>query len=143
MPEKVFSPVDFIGRFGELDKFLKDFNQYLAFDKWKIVRNGAEINFIRLDQIEFDESTPAPNEDEFLKREFEEVALENIGLDEIITEVLRLRVVEIEKCLSNDAPLSVIFLAGSTLEGVLLGIALSTPKNSISQNHRQKIRKEK
>ncbi|TAH52910.1 MAG: hypothetical protein EYC68_05895 [Chloroflexota bacterium] len=126
--KKVFSPVDFIGRFGELDKFLKDFNQYLAFDKWKIVRNGAEINFIRLDQIEFDESTPAPNEDEFLKREFEEVALENIGLDEIITEVLRLRVVEIEKCLSNDAPLSVIFLAGSTLEGVLLGIALRYPK---------------
>lgn len=126
--KKAFSPVNFIGRFGELDNFLKDFNQYLAFDKWKIVRNGAEINFIRLDQIEFDETTPAPNEDEFLKKEFEEVSLENIGLDGTITEVLKLRVVEIEKCLSNDAPLSVIFLAGSTLEGVLLGVALKYPK---------------
>lgn len=126
--KKAFSPVNFIGRFGELDNFLKDFNQYLAFDKWKIVRNGAEINFVRLDQIEFDEITPAPNEDEFLKKEFEEVSLENIGLDGTITEVLKLRVGEIEKCLSNDAPLSVIFLAGSTLEGVLLGVALKYPK---------------
>lgn len=126
--KKAFSPVNFIGRFGELDNFLKDFNQYLAFDKWKIVRNGAEINFVRLDQIEFDEITPAPNEDEFLKKEFEEVSLENIGLDGTITEVLKLRVGEIEKCLSSDAPLSVIFLAGSTLEGVLLGVALKYPK---------------
>lgn len=126
--KKAFSPVNFIGRFGELDNFLKDFNQYLAFDKWKIVRNGAEIIFVRLDQIEFDEITPAPNEDEFLKKEFEEVSLENIGLDGTITEVLKLRVGEIEKCLSSDAPLSVIFLAGSTLEGVLLGVALKYPK---------------
>ena len=45
-----------------------------------------------------------------------------------MTEVLKLRIDEIEKCLSADAPLSVIFLAGSTLEGVLLGVALKYPK---------------
>jgi hypothetical protein len=35
---------------------------------------------------------------------------------------------EIEKCLHANAPLSVIFLAGSTLEGVLLGIAQIYPQ---------------
>jgi hypothetical protein len=126
--KKLFAPVNFIGKIGDLDGFIKDFNQYLVFDKWKIVRNGAEINFIRLDQIELDESAPAPTEDEFLKREFQEVTIESIGLDGTVTEILNLRINEIEKCLSTDAPLSVIFLAGSTLEGVLLGIAIKYPK---------------
>ena len=126
--KKLFAPVNFIGRVGELDNFIKDFNQYLAFDKWKVVRNGAEINFVRLDQVEIDESTPALNEDDFLKKEFQEISLESIGLDGAVTEILKLRVDEIEKCLSVDAPLSVIFLAGSTLEGILLGVALKYPK---------------
>lgn len=126
--KNLFAPVNFIGRIGELDGFIKDFNQYLAFDKWKVVRNREEITFVRLEQVEFDESSPALNEDEFLKREFQEVSIENIGLDGTITEVLKLRIIEIEKCLSADAPLSVIFLAGSTLEGVLLGVALKYPK---------------
>lgn len=125
---KLFAPVNFIGRIGELDGFIKEFNQYLAFDKWKIVRNREEITFNRLEHVEFDESSPAPNEDEFLKREFQEVSIESIGLDGIVTEILKLRINEIEKCLSADAPLSVIFLAGSTLEGVLLGVALKHPR---------------
>jgi hypothetical protein len=126
--KKLFAPVNFIGRVGELDNFIKDFNQYLAFDKWKVVRNGAEINFVRLDQVEIDESIPALNEDDFLKKEFQEISLESIGLEGAVTEILKLRVDEIEKCLSVDAPLSVIFLAGSTLEGILLGVALKYPK---------------
>ncbi len=120
--KNLFAPVNFIGRVGELDSFITDFNRYLAFDKWKVVRSGAEINFVRLDRIEIDESAPTPNEDEFLQREFQEVSIESIGLDGIVIEVLKLRINEIEKCLSVDAPLSVIFLAGSTLEGVLLGV---------------------
>lgn len=126
--KKVFAPINYIGKSGTLDNFIKDFNQYIAFDKWRIVRNGAEINFVRLEEIEFEENTLAVSEDDFLKKEFQEISLENIGLDSTITEVLKLRMVEIEKCLSADAPLSVIFLAGSTLEGVLLGVALKYPK---------------
>ncbi len=126
--KKLFAPVNFIGRISELDGFIKDFNQYLAFDKWKIVRNKDEITFIRLEQVEFDESPQVLNEDEFLKREFQEVSVESVGLDGTITEVLKLRINEIEKCLSTGAPLSVIFLAGSTLEGVLLGVAIKYQK---------------
>src|SRR5215213_5626496 len=126
--KSLFSPVNFIGCVSELDNSIKDFNQYLAFDKWKIVRNGVEITFTKLDHIDIDNKAPAPNEDDFLRREFQEISLESIGLAGTITEILKLRIDEIEKCLSADAPLSVIFLAGSTLEGVLLGVALKYPK---------------
>lgn len=132
--KNLFAPVNFISRINDLDSFIKDFNQYLAFDKWKIVRNREEINFVRLEHVEFDESSPAPNENEFLKREFQEVSIESIGLDGAVTEILKLRINEIEKCLSADAPLSAIFLAGSTLEGVLLGVALKHPKEFNQSN---------
>ena len=33
---QLFSPINFIGKFQELDSFIKEFNQFLAFDKWQI-----------------------------------------------------------------------------------------------------------
>jgi len=126
--KKLFAPVNFIGRFTELDNFIKEFNQFLAFDKWKIVRNEAEITFAKADKINFDDSSVEIKEDEFLKREFSEISLEKIGLDVVVTDTLKYRFAEIKKCLSVDAPLSVIFLAGSALEGILLGIASKYPK---------------
>jgi hypothetical protein len=126
--KKLFAPVNFIGRFTELDNFIKEFNQFLAFDKWKVIRNEAEITFAKADKINFDDSSGGIKEDEFLKREFSEISLEKIGLDGIVTETLKLRFEEIKKCLTAEAPLSVLFLAGSTLEGILLGIALKHPK---------------
>lgn len=126
--KNLFAPVNFIGRVGELDSFLKDFNQYLAFDKWKIVRNREQLSFVRLDHVEFGDDALTYNEDEFLKREFQEISLDGFGFEGTITEILKLRISEIEKCLSSGAPLSVIFLAGSTLEGILLGVALKHPK---------------
>ena len=126
--KKLFAPVNFIDRFTELDDFIKDFNRFLAFDKWKIVRNEAEITFAKADKIEFNDSSREINEDEFLKQEFSKISLEKIGLDGFVTEIVKFRFDEIKRCLSVNAPLSVIFLAGSTLEGILLGTALKYPK---------------
>ena len=36
----VFAPVNFIGRFSELDSFIADFNQYLCFDGWNVIQIG-------------------------------------------------------------------------------------------------------
>ncbi len=127
--KKLFAPVNFIGRFDELDNFIKEFNQYFAFDKWKIIRNDAEITFAKLSKITFeDQARDGAKEDEFLRKEFEEVSLESLGLDGVVTETIKSRIDEIKTCLSANAPLSVIFLAGSTLEGILLGTALKYPK---------------
>ncbi len=124
----LFAPVNFINRFTELDDFIREFNKFLAFDKWKVIRNETEITFSRADKIVFEEHLSEIKEDDFLNKEFSEISLEKIGLDGIITETLKARFEEIKKCLSANAPLSVIFLGGSTLEGILLGIALKYPQ---------------
>jgi hypothetical protein len=54
--------------------------------------------------------------------------VDKLGLDEAITETLRIRFDEIKKSLKSKASLSVIFLSGSSLEGILLGIAMKYPK---------------
>lgn len=126
----VLSPANFIGRISELDKHIAEFNKYLAFDKWKVTRNGAEIGFTKQQKIEIDEP-PAEvpgSEDEFLKREFTDVSVETVGLEGVVSDILEQRIREIERCFPASAYLSVILLAGSTLEGLLLGLAVKHPK---------------
>ena len=67
-------------------------------------------------------------EQDFISKEFGAVSVEKIGLDSVVSNILKQRVDEIRKCLTARAPLAVIFLCGSTLEGILLGIACSRPK---------------
>ncbi|MFO7666302.1 MAG: hypothetical protein R6V76_06775 [Desulfobacterales bacterium] len=125
----VLSPANFIGRAGELDAHISDFNQFLVFDRWKLVRNKAELSFRKLAEIEFDESSPSVStEDEFLKREFSDIPIIELGFEGAVSDVLEYRIKEIEKCYLAEAPLAVILLAGSTLEGILLGMALKHPK---------------
>ena len=125
----VLSPANFIGRINDLDNHITEFNKYIAFDKWKVTRNGAEIAFTKLQKIEIDE-TPvvSDSEDEFLKREFKDVSVSKAGMEGVVSEILQQRIREIERCFPACAYLSVILLAGSTLEGLLLGIAIKYPK---------------
>jgi hypothetical protein len=125
--KKVFAPINFVGRVKELDEYLKEFNRYLTFDKWRVVRNGGEISFKRLDMVEVDE--PPDQENEFLNREFSNVTMQGLGLEGPVSTVLEHRIKEIEKCFSASSPLAVILLAGSTLEGILLGLAIQYPKH--------------
>ncbi len=67
-------------------------------------------------------------EDEFINREFKNITVDRLGLDGIVSDILRQRIDEIRKCLTAKASLSVIFLCGSTLEGILLGVATLRPK---------------
>ena len=62
-------------------------------------------------------------EDDFLNREFKGVVIDALGLDAVITGVLKQRIEEVKKCLNAKASLAVIFLCGSALEGILLGVA--------------------
>ena len=67
-------------------------------------------------------------EDEFLRQEFSKIDLTLLNLEPQVTDMLSQRVDEIEKCLKSNANLSVIFLCGSTLEGILWGVAANHPK---------------
>jgi len=126
--KNVFATVNFLGRYQELDSYIKDFNQLLAFDGWKIVRNGSDITFQKMDKVEIDSDSSEAAENEFLNREFTNVNLQGLGLESVVSDVLQYRIKEIEKCFSSNSPLAVILLAGSTLEGIFLGLAIKYPR---------------
>lgn len=128
----LFAPINFIGRYTELDDFISDFNQYLCFDGWNVVRNGAEITFSRVKGVDIEkekkkEQKTSVNVTDFLKEEFADISIEQLHIDSFLFPFLEARINEIKLCLSAKASLSVIFLAGSTLEGVLLGLASNNP----------------
>lgn len=128
----LFAPVNFIERFDALDKFIFDFNQYLAFDGWQVVRKGTDITFAKSTGVDIDAEIKATKTDkdtvsDFLTQEFSDISITDLPIDGSLTTFLEARIDEIKKCLSAKASLSVIFLAGSTLEGILLGIASKNP----------------
>lgn len=61
--------------------------------------------------------------DDFLNMEVDEISISSLKIDASVTVVLEQRIIEVKKCLKSEASLSVIFLCGSILEGILLGIA--------------------
>ncbi|MCP9828596.1 hypothetical protein KBZ19_08865 [Synechococcus sp. L2F] len=128
----VFAPVNFVGQFDYLDRLLEEFNQYLAFDSWKVVREGADLRFARVDKNQAATNTAKlelNEEDQFLKREFSNLSIDALGLEGGLVDVLNERVKEIERCFQSGAYLAVLILAGSTLEGLLLGIAGKHPRH--------------
>ena len=131
--KEVFAVVNFANDIPKLDRLIQEFNNILTFDKWKIKRDHSEIVFQKLDKViiasdrnQKDQSDL--REEDFLSQEFKDTSLDNIGLDGIVTEILNYRFVEINICLEREAPLSAIFLIGSSLEGILLGVALKNIK---------------
>lgn len=124
----VFAPVNFIGNYDALDKHINSFNEFLAFDDWKVVRTGKEISFTKADKINF-EIKREVNEEDFINQEFDETSIYDLNLDGFISDVLNSRIQEIKANLKANAPLSAIVIIGSTLEGILLGYASKNPKD--------------
>jgi hypothetical protein len=62
---------------------------------------------------------------EFLAKDFSQTDLTALPRELTSQQILQARLDEIERCLEADAPLAVIFLVGSTLEGLLLELALA------------------
>jgi hypothetical protein len=127
----VLNPANFIGKVAELDAHIEDFNKFLTFDKWRVIWNGAEIGFQKLEKVEIEEPPEkrgGESVDEFLRREFTKVSVSRLGLEGPVTAVLEQRIKEIEKCFFGKAYLATILMAGSTLERILLGVANNNPK---------------
>ena len=66
-------------------------------------------------------------EENFLKKEFN-IPLSLLDLDPAVSDVIEQRINEVQICLKHKAFLSVIFLCGSVLEGLLLDLATKYPK---------------
>ncbi|OKY73926.1 MAG: hypothetical protein BM485_16785 [Desulfobulbaceae bacterium DB1] len=70
---------------------------------------------------------PVATEQEFLHRHYQNISIKNLSIDPNLVPVLESRLAEAQHCLAS-APLATIFLCGSILEGILLGVALQKPK---------------
>lgn len=70
---------------------------------------------------------PVVTEQEFLHRQYQNISIKNLSIDPTLLLVLESRLAEAQHCLIS-APLATIFLCGSILEGILLGVALQSPK---------------
>jgi len=66
--------------------------------------------------------------DEFLRREFDIPNLHKLPIEVGVLQIIEARLEEARKALEAGAPLAVIFLCGSVLEGALLGAALHNPE---------------
>lgn len=66
--------------------------------------------------------------DDFLNKEFAEVSLDKLKIDSSVIQILNARITEIQNSIKSKSALSCIILCGSVLEGILLGIASSKPK---------------
>ncbi|MHB1700365.1 MAG: hypothetical protein ACYCSN_09565 [Acidobacteriaceae bacterium] len=96
-----------------------------------LIRRGQEIGARLLGNPS---TVPVATEDEFISIEFGNISIESLRLEPVIGEILKQRIEEIRRCLQVKSSLAAIFLCGSTLEGVLLGIACANAKNFNQSN---------
>ncbi len=139
----IFKLLEYIDNQILLGDYLeKDYpkNQRVAVENIVKRLHGNKVDIIS--EIKKDYS-PINSEYEFLKREFTEVNLSNLNFDSVITSILNERLREIEKNLNSKASLSAIFISGSTLEGILYGVASNNIKdfNSAKSSPKDKIGK--
>jgi hypothetical protein len=69
-----------------------------------------------------------PKEDDFINIEFSKLNLSLLAIDTQFEKVIQQRLDEIQKSLKSESALAVIFLCGSTLEGLLQDKATKHPK---------------
>ena len=62
-------------------------------------------------------------EHNFLSKDFGTVSFAKLQLESALVPILEARLVELHRALKADCPLLVVFMCGSILEGVLLGVA--------------------
>lgn len=87
----------------------------------------AQIAVYRL--LGREKPTAQKTSDQFLNAEFAVRNLDKLPIESQVVKIIEMRLDEARKALNAGAHLSVIFLCGSALEGVLLGLAQRNPKS--------------
>lgn len=117
---------------------LRSMNRILAMESLSVGFAGVKPELRRATAVEFDEQELAKepavkDEAAFLGRRFsEELRIDELGLDAVITGFLQARVDEVQACPKEKVSLGTIILLGSTLEGLLLAVGLAHPKQFMS-----------
>ena len=117
---------------ADLGLAARSMNELLAMETMAITFVGTRPSLTDGARVVVDEKEllkkphPAKDEAAFLQQQFaEEVSIADLGLEPDMTAILQSRVNEAQACPRGKAPLASIFLLGSTLEGILLGVAMT------------------
>ena len=104
-------------------------NRALILDGFKVgyTNNKPVLRFS--DPMKVDDeilsSPPAKDESEFLSKNYgDDLKISELNLDAVLTEYLQDRIDEANSCDQGKVTLGTIFLLGSTLEGILLAVAM-------------------
>lgn len=113
--------------------------------RWSLELNGKEPSAtqekIAQDLIrKFAIPKDAQADLEFLARDSGEIDLHALPKELTARDVIQARLDEIQRCLEADAPLAVIFLVGSTLEGLLLELAKAKAPQFTSSSAAPRVR---
>jgi hypothetical protein len=121
-------------------------NKGLILDGFKVgyTNNKPVIRFS--DPVKVDDeilsSPPAKSETEFLSKNFgDDLRISDLKIDAVLTEYLQDRIDEANNCEQGKVTLGTIFLLGSTLEGILLAIAIKDQAKFMSAKAAPKDRK--
>ena len=92
----------------------------------KVALNKAQTAILRLQSVSGTERAVFDNED-FLHREFSIPDIRKLPIEPMTVPIIESRLSEIRVTMESGAYLSSIFMCGSVLEGVLLGVAQNKP----------------
>ncbi|HEU5187362.1 MAG TPA: hypothetical protein VFT87_02560 [Candidatus Saccharimonadales bacterium] len=123
---------EYKGDLEQLKLAVKAINSALRMDGYRVgfQNNKPVIQFA--DQVKLDDeivSSPSqPDEKEFLQKQFsDDINISELGIDAVLTDYLQDRVNEAQSCPKGKVSLGTLFLLGSTLEGILLAVAIKDP----------------
>lgn len=108
----------------------RSMNDVLAMDNFGVHMVGTRAVLVQAEPITLTPAdlggTPPPaTEDDFLNRQFSEsLTVDVLKIDTVVSGILQERIDEAQACARSKVPLGTIFLLGSTLEGLLIGVAL-------------------
>ena len=132
-----FAPRDFDGDRQKYDECVERFNRELRFDGWEIYFDESlnEVSFKRVkppsqfSSLQKSQTAKVTEETEesFLQKQFVNIDVDRIVEIPEVLAIIKSRLSELKKCMSNGAALSSLFLIGSVLEGVLLAVAMKQP----------------
>lgn len=111
--------------------------------KMVICAKGIQIANSLLSQSKTTKSISQQNEGKFLSKDFGILNISDININDNLKNIINNRLKEIELCINNNIYLSAIILIGSTLEGILLNIALVNIKNFNKANSAPKSKDKK
>lgn len=118
-----FEVINFIDKYDKLDELINQFNKYLNFDGYEIIRSN-DIILIK-EKNENIIKTSNNKERKFLNEYSIEKDISVLKLNKEMENLIRIRLNEIKISLNNNSPLSAIFMMGSVLEGILFDFSKS------------------